>query len=313
MLRYACKRILSAVPVLLLISIVVFFSVRLVPGDFATIVLGNLYTDEAAAALRQQYGLDQPLPQQYLIWLGNLFQGDFGYSYISRQPVAELLLKALPVTLELTALSLLFAIFIGIPLGYVGGYHRNRLPDSCVSVLGLIGISVPNFWLGSMMILTLSLTLHLFPSGGFVPLSSGLAANLRSMFMPAVALGGAVSAVVMRSSRSAMIEVVDQEYIKMARAKGVYGLRLILGHVVRNTMINIVTILGLQTGSLLGGSVVIEKIFSLAGVGSLALRAISNRDYLLMQGTVLFITTMFVLINLIVDLSYSLLNPQIKY
>lgn len=313
MARYIVKRLLSIIPVLLGISIVVFFSAHLIPGDFATIILGTQYTDEAAAVLRAQYGLDQPMLQQYVIWLGNILTGDFGYSYISKQAVGALLLSRLPVTIELTVLSLLMAVLVGIPMGYWAACRRNRLPDSVVSVVGMAGISIPNFWLGSMLILLLSLQLRLFPSGGFVPLSQGLGANLRSMIMPALALGSAVSAVVMRSSRSAMIEVIDQEYIKMAKAKGASGSRLIFGHAVKNTMVNVLTILGLQTGSLLGGSVVIEKIFSLPGIGSLALQAINNRDYLLLQGTVLFIAVMFVVINLVVDLLYCVVNPQIRY
>lgn len=313
MARYIIKRLLSIIPVLIGISLVVFFSVRLIPGDFATIALGTQYTEEAAEALRVQYGLNRPLFEQYFIWLSQLLTGNMGYSYASGAAVAELLGNALPITLELTFLSLLVAIFVGIPMGYWAGCKRNKLPDSIVTVIGLLGISIPGFWLGTMMILLLSLKMGLFASGGFVPLSQGLGANLKSMVMPVLALGSAVSAVVMRSSRSAMIEVIDQEYIKMVRAKGASGPRLIFKHAVRNTLVNVLTILGLQTGSLLGGSVVIEKIFSLPGIGSLALKAINSRDYLLLQGTVLFVALMFVLINLIVDLLYCVVNPQIKY
>lgn len=313
MARYIAKRLLSIIPVLFGISLVVFFSVRLIPGDFATIALGTQYTEEAAQVLRAQYGLDRSLAEQYFIWLVQLLQGNMGYSYTSGSAVSALLAAALPVTLELTFLSLLMAVFVGIPMGYWAGCKRNKLPDSIVTITGLLGISIPGFWLGTMMILLLSLKLGWFSSGGFIPLSEGLLLNLRSMVMPVLALGSAVSAVVMRSSRSAMIEVIDQEYIKMVRAKGASGSRVIFKHAVRNTLVNVLTILGLQTGSLLGGSVVIEKIFSLPGIGSLALRAINSRDYLLLQGTVLFVALMFVLINLIVDLLYCVVNPQIKY
>lgn len=313
MARYIVKRLLSIIPVLFGISLVVFFSVRLIPGDFATIALGTQYTEEAARVLRAQYGLDRSLVEQYFIWLVQLLQGNMGYSYTSGSAVSALLGAALPVTLELTFLSLLMAVFIGIPMGYWAGCKRNKLPDSLVTITGLLGISIPGFWLGTMMILLLSLKLGWFSSGGFIPLSEGLLLNLKSMVMPVLALGSAVSAVVMRSSRSAMIEVIDQEYIKMVRAKGASGKRVIFKHAVRNTLVNVLTILGLQTGSLLGGSVVIEKIFSLPGIGSLALKAITSRDYLLLQGTVLFVALMFVLINLIVDLLYCVVNPQIKY
>lgn len=313
MIRYIIKRILGILPVLLGISIVVFFAVRLIPGDYATITLGTQYTEEAAALLREKYGLDQPLVYQYFLWLKGILTGDFGFSYISNQPVLSLLVSRLPVTLELTVLSLLMAVLIGVPMGYWAACKRNKLPDSLVTVTGLLGISIPNFWLGTMMILLFSLKWKWFPSGGFTPLSEGLAANLRSMFLPAVALGMAVSAVVMRSSRSAMIEVTDQEYMKMAKAKGLSGISLVTRHGVKNTLVNVLTILGLQAGSLLGGSVVIEQIFSLPGIGSLALQSINNRDYLVLQGTVLFIAVMFVLINLIVDLLYCIVNPQIRY
>ncbi len=313
MIRYIIKRILGILPVLLGISIVVFFAVRLIPGDYATITLGTQYTEEAAALLREKYGLDQPLVYQYLLWLKGILTGDFGFSYISNQPVLSLLISRLPVTLELTVLSLLMAVLVGVPMGYWAACKRNKLPDSLVTVTGLLGISIPNFWLGTMMILLFSLKWKWFPSGGFTPLSDGLGANLRSMVLPAVALGMAVSAVVMRSSRSAMIEVTDQEYMKMAKAKGLSGIPLITRHGVKNTLVNVLTILGLQAGSLLGGSVVIEQIFSLPGIGSLALQSINNRDYLVLQGTVLFIAVMFVLINLIVDLLYCIVNPQIRY
>lgn len=313
MIRYIIKRILGILPVLLGISIVVFFAVRLIPGDYATITLGTQYTEEAAALLREKYGLDQPLVYQYFVWLKGILTGDFGFSYISNQPVLSLLVSRLPVTLELTVLSLLMAVLAGVPMGYWAACKRNKLPDSLVTVTGLLGISIPNFWLGTMMILLFSLKWKWFPSGGFTPLSDGLGPNLRSMFLPAVALGMAVSAVVMRSSRSAMIEVTDQEYMKMAKAKGLSGIALITRHGVKNTLVNVLTILGLQAGSLLGGSVVIEQIFSLPGIGSLALQSINNRDYLVLQGTVLFIAVMFVLINLIVDLLYCIVNPQIRY
>lgn len=313
MIRYIGKRIASIIPVLIGISIVVFFSIRLIPGDYATVTLGIRYTEEAAELLRAKYGLNQPLIIQYFVWLRGILTGDFGFSYISNESVITLLLQRLPVTLELTVLSLLMAICFGIPLGYWAACKRNKAPDSVATIGGLLGISIPNFWLGTMLILFFSLHLGWLPSGGFVPLSDGLAANLKSMALPAISLGFAVSAVVMRSSRSAMIEVIDQEYMKMAKAKGLSGIRLVMKHGVKNTMVNVLTILGLQTGSLLGGSVVIERIFSLPGIGSLALQAINDRDYLVLQGAVLFIAVMFVTINLIVDILYSVVNPQIRY
>lgn len=313
MISYIIRRLLIAVPVLFGISLISFFLVRLVPGDTVTALLGMNYTEEQAALLREKYGLDRPLILQYVIWLFNVLQGDFGYSSFANKPVLAAIIERLPVTLELTVCSVLFALFIAIPLGTIASIRRNGIADYSVSFLGMLGISVPNFWLGTMMILLFSLHLGWLPSGDFVPLTESVWGNVKSMLMPAVALGMAVSAVVMRMTRSSMLEVVGQEYIKMAKAKGVSNTRLIIRHALKNALIPVVTVIGIQTGYLLGGSVVIEQIFSLPGIGRLALQAITNRDYALLQGTILFIASSFVLINLLVDILYAFLNPRIRY
>jgi peptide/nickel transport system permease protein len=260
-----------------------------------------------------KYGLDKPLYEQYLIWMSALLQGDLGQSSFSGDPVLTSILERLPVTLELTLISVLFAVCIGIPFGIWASYRRNRWPDYTATFIGLLGISVPGFWLGTLFILFFSLKLGWFPSGGFVPFWEDPVQNLKYMAMPGVALGAAVSAVVMRMTRSTMLEVLSQEYMKMARAKGVPGRLLVVRHALKNAMIPIITVIGIQIGYLIGGSVVIEQMFSLPGIGRLALQSITNRDYALMQGTILFVAFSFVMINFIVDILYAFLNPRIRY
>jgi peptide/nickel transport system permease protein len=311
--KFILKRLLISIPVLFGISVIAFFIVRLVPGDTVTAMLGSNYNEAQAEILRAKYGLDQPIFFQYVLWISNILQGDFGYSYFSNQPVLSIILERLPVTIELTLLSVICALVIALPLGTIAAIKRNGPFDYGSTIIGMFGISIPNFWLGTMMILFFSLFLSLFPSGGYVPLSESFVGNIQSLTLPVIALGTAVGAVVMRMARSSMLEVVGQEYMKMARAKGVPKTRLIFKHALKNALIPIVTIVGIQTGYLLGGSVVIEQIFSLPGVGRLALQAITNRDYALLQGTILFIASTFVMINLLVDIIYGFLNPKIRY
>ena len=313
MWKYVVKRILIAIPVLIGISIIAFFIIRLVPGDTVTAMLGVNYNPEQAAELRAQYGLDKPLVVQYYKWIKNVLTGNFGQSFFTNEPVLNTIMERLPVTLELMGMSLIYCIFIAIPLGTIAAVKRNTFMDYGASFLGLLGVSVPNFWLGTIMILFFSLNMGWFPSGGFVSLTESIAGNLRHMFMPSIALGAAVGAVIMRMTRSSMLEVLGQEYIEMARAKGVTDKMLIIGHALKNALIPVVTVLGIQMGYLLGGSVVIEKIFALPGVGQLALQSITNRDYSLMQGTILFIASGFVIINLLVDIIYAFIDPKIRY
>ncbi|MDC3415823.1 ABC transporter permease [Aquibacillus salsiterrae] len=311
--RYILKRLLIAIPVLIGISFISFFLVRLVPGDTVTALLGSNYNEEQALILREKLGLDQPLIVQYGLWMANVLQGDLGYSSFTNQPVATALMERLPITIELTVISVVFALIIAIPLGTYAAVKRNSPMDYGASFFGMFGISVPNFWLGTIMILVFSLHWGILPSGGFVGLAEDLGGNIRSMAMPGIALGTAVGAVVMRMTRSSMLEVVGEEYMKMAKAKGVSQSRWIWKHGLKNALIPVITVVGIQTGYLLGGSVVIEQIFSLPGVGRLALQAIANRDYSLLQGAILLIATTFVIINLIVDILYAYLNPKIRY
>lgn len=313
MTTYVLKRLLAAIPVLLGVSVIAFALVRLVPGDPVTVLLGPGYNEQQAAVLRERYALDRPLPVQYVTWLGRAVRGDLGESFFTGQPVLRAMLERLPVTLELTAIGILFAVLVGVPLGIASAVRPGRWPDHVARVLGLIGISVPGFWLGTILILLLSLKLGWLPSGRFVPLWEDPIENLRRMLMPGLALGLAVAAVTMRTARSAMLEVLRLDYVRTARAKGLSERIVLLRHALRNALVPVVTVIGLQAGYLLGGSVVIEQVFSLPGLGRLALQAISGRDYALLQGTVLFVAVVFVLVNLLVDLLYARLDPRIGY
>jgi peptide/nickel transport system permease protein len=310
---YIAKRLLATVPVLIGISILTFALVHAVPGDPVTAMLGMHYEESQAAELRARYGLDRPLPVQYLTWLGRVVRGDLGRSVMSGQTVRGAIAERLPVTLQLAVGSLLLAILVALPLGILAAARRQRLTDGLASTLGLLGISVPGFWLATLLILGVSLKLGWLPSSGYVPASEGLWTNIRHMILPTLALSGAVAAVILRITRSAMLDVINRDYIETARAKGASRARVLWVHALKNALIPIVTICGIQLGYLLGGSVVIEKIFTLPGIGLLALQAIDNRDYPLLQGVILFVAVVFVFINLAVDLVYAALNPRLRY
>ncbi len=313
MKKYILKRILLMFVLLFGVSLIAFFIVRLIPGDTVTIMLGARYNEEQAAILRMQYGLDKSILTQYLIWIKNVLSGDLGYSFFTKQPVIKTILSRLPVTIELASLSLLFATIVGIPAGVISAVRKNGLVDQIITSISMLGISIPNFWLGTLIILLFSLTFKVLPSSGYVKPSVDLLMNIKYMIMPSIALSFAVSAVVMRMSRSAMLEVINKDYIELAKMKGVTSRKLIFVHALKNAMIPIITVIGIQAGYLLGGSVVVEQVFSLPGIGRLVLESINNRDYILLQGIILFISAMFVIINLIVDILYALVNPKITY
>lgn len=313
MIKYTFHRLLIALPVLLGISIISFFIVRLVPGDTVTAMLGAHYSEAQAETLRETYGLDRPLVTQYALWITNVLRGDFGRSAFTGQPVLAAIIERLPVTVQLVSFSLIFALVLALPMGILAAVRRGGPVDFTATTIGLLGISVPGFWLGTLLILGLSLGLGWFPSGGYIMWSVDPWENIRHMVLPGLALGGAVAAVIMRMTRSAMLDVLDEDYIRLARAKGLPRRIWIMKHALRNALIPVVTITGIQAGYLLGGSVVIEQIFSLPGIGMLSLQAINNRDYALLQGAVLFVGFCFVLINLLVDLLYAWLDPRIQY
>ncbi len=313
MTRYLIIRVLSVIPTLLGVSILVFAVTYLIPGDPALIMAGSEATPEVVAGLRRQWGLDQPVYIRYLAWLGNILQGNLGDSYFSRQTVLQLVGNALPVTLELAILSLLVAVLIAIPTGIVSAVKAGSWFDVGAAALGFVGLSIPGFWLGIMLIYVFAVYLQQLPAGGFTPLSEGLLPNLQSMILPSIALGTFASTQLMRYLRASLLDVLHADYIRTARAKGVREWAVLVRHAVRNALIPFMTVLGVQMGYLLGGTVITEQVFALPGIGRLVLNAVLNRDYQVATGIILLIAAAFVLINLVVDLLYAVLDPRVRY
>jgi peptide/nickel transport system permease protein len=311
-IEFIVRRAFVSVITLLLISLIVFTGVRMIPGDPARVLAG---TDADAAGLdeiREKYGLNDPVVIQYLRWVGLGLTGDFGESIRTRQSVAKMVVSKLPITIELAVLSVLVALAIAIPAGIVAAVRRNTAWDLLASGVSLAGVSIPNFWLGIMLILLVSVRLGWLPASGYVSPVEDLLGNLLRMLMPALVLGTGLAAVLMRQTRNSMIEVLSADYVRTARAKGLAQPVVVLRHALRNGLIPVVTILGLQMGALMGGAVVTEQIFVIPGFGRLIVEAVFTRDYPVVQGVVLITASSYVLINLLVDVSYSLLNPRIR-
>jgi peptide/nickel transport system permease protein len=297
---------------LLGMSVLVFLIIRLVPGDPVLAVLGLNATPELVANLREDLGLNDPIYVQYVNWLGGVLQGDFGLDYRSNEPIGSMLLDRLPVTLELTGLALLLSIVFAIPLGVIAAVRRGRVADKATQSVSLVGISIPEFWLGIMLILVFSLGLGLLPSSGFVPFRDDPVENIRHMILPSFTLAVGLAAVLIRITRTAMLDVLHEDYIRFTRAKGVGERTVIFKHALRNASIPIVTVVGLQCGYLLGGAIVIEQVFALPGVGRLVLDSVLQRNYPVVQASVLMVGLMFVLTNLAADLLYAVLNPKLR-
>lgn len=298
---------------LLIVSIVIFAVLMVIPGDPAQIILGIHATPESLQNLRQQLGLNQPMVIQYLHSMKGLFTGDLGRSITYDVSVTHLILHRLQVTIPLTILSILFAILFSIPSGIYASLHRNRLGDYGVMVLSQIGLAVPAFWAGILLILFFAVTLHWLPAGGFQPWQVHPVGSFKSLFLPALSLGLVRAAVLTRMTRSSMLEVLGEDFIRTARSKGLPKRRVVYKHALRNAIIPIITLIGLQTGDLLAGAIIIENVFHLPGVGRLVFEAIGQRDLPVIQGVVLLIAGMIVLINFLVDLAYHYLDPRIRY
>lgn len=312
MFEFLVRRVFISIVTLFVISIVVFTGVRMIPGDPAR-VMGGTDADEAGLdEIREKYGLKDPVPVQYLRWVRLALVGDLGESIRTRQSVAWTVATKLPITIQLACFAILIAVAIAIPAGVLAAVRRNTVWDLLASGVSLCGVSVPNFWLGIMLILLLSVRLGWLPASGFVPFWEDPLGNLQRMIMPAFVLGTALAAVLMRQTRNSMIEVLSADYIRTARAKGLAGRAVVFRHAIRNGLIPVVTVLGLQMGALMGGAVVTEQIFVVPGFGRLVVEAVFTRDYPLVQGVVLITASSYVLINLLVDVSYSVLNPRIR-
>jgi peptide/nickel transport system permease protein len=309
---YAARRLLLAVPLLFGMSLLVFGLMRLVPGDPAVVVLGYKATPEGVRALREAFHLDEPIVQQYLRWLGGAARGDFGLDFRQNEPIGRMILDRLPVTIELTALATLCAALLGIPLGLLGGGRRGGVADRASLAVGLVGVSIPDFWLGIMLILGVSLGLGVLPSGGFVPLTESPVENLVHLALPALTLAISRAAVLGRLTRAAVLDIVHRSFVQYARAKGLGERAILFRHVLPNAAIPIVTVLGLQIGYMLGGAIVVEMIFTLPGVGRMTLDAVLERNYPVVQSTVLVIGAMFMLVNLATDILYGLIDPRVR-
>ncbi len=315
MFRYLINRLISLIPTLLGVSILVFLFIRLVPGTVVEVMLGNETgaSAEMVRGMRAFFGLDQPIHIQYINWIGNVMRGDLGTSWNTGKPVLDLIVARLPVTAQLTIGAMLVALAIGIPFGVISALRENTAIDHFVRLLSLFSLSVPIFWQAAMIILILSLWLKWTPPIGYVDPLTDPMTNLGLMILPSIVLGTFTAATIMRMTRSCVLDVLRQDYVRTAHAKGLPSAVVVWVHALKNAMIPVITVAGLQCGYLLGGAVVTEEVFTLPGIGRLVLWSIYKRDYPVVQGTVLFIAVLFALTNLIVDLIYGYLDPRIHY
>lgn len=310
---YLVNRLVQFILILFFLSVIVFTIVRLIPGDPAAVMLGTEATPQVLAQIRQEMGLDQPIPVQYMKWVRNVLAGNFGTSWVSKKPALELILGALPVTLQLVGAAFLVALIIAFPAGIFSAIWPRSWIDQGSTTFALLGISVPSFWLGIMLILLFALELRWLPPSGYLPFTADPLGALGASVLPAATLGVALAAPLTRFLRSGMLDVLGLDYVRTARAKGLTEQKVVGHHALKNALLSVVTVLGLQLGTLLGGSIVIEQVFGWPGIGRLSLAAIQQRDYGVVQGIVLFVATGFVLINFTVDLLYLYLDPRIRY
>jgi peptide/nickel transport system permease protein len=320
---YLLKRLLQIVPTVVMITLVVFVMMQSIPGDPVVALLGDAYTEEDAVRVRAEYGLDKPVLVQYAIWLGKLARGDWGVSIMTGRPVFQDVLVRLPVTLELIALSMAVALAIAIPAAIIGALRQNTWADYTATTVAMVGVSIPEFFIGVLLLLAFSIGMSgALPSSGWVYLpgtcptivcAAGLLGNAQHVLMPAIALGIGRAALLTRLLRASMLEVIRTEYVTTARAKGLSERPVVLKHALKNALIPTVTVMGLQVGFLIGGAIVVETLFAMPGLGTFGIDAIIARDYQQVQGFALLTAIAFVVINLIVDLTYTVLDPRIRY
>lgn len=308
---YLARRVGASILTLFIAVVVVFLGVRALPGGPAVAMSSETSSPQVLAEIRKEYGLDKPLPVQFGIWLWRALQGNFGISPRTGLPVSQLVSGRIPITLELAVLAILIALAIGLPLGVLSAVRRGSWLDYLSGTTALLGLSVPHFWIGILLILGLSVHLHVLPASGFVPLTDPIG-NLSHMIMPAFVLGIGIAAIVMRQMRSAMLESLGADYVRTARAKGMSEWRVIGVHAMRNSLTTVLTVVGLQLGTLISGVVITEEIFVIPGMGRLTLDSVFNRDYPTLQAVVIVIAAAYVIVNLLTDLTYSLLNPRIR-
>jgi peptide/nickel transport system permease protein len=309
---FLLRRTGAALIVVFLASIVVFAGLQALPGNPALVLAGEDRSPQALAEIVKKFGLDDPLPVQYANWLGHAVQGDFGVSHRSGLSVGQTIVERIPITLELAFLGILVGLVIGVPAGVISAVKRGSMSDHASGMLALVGLSIPHFWLGLLLILLLAVKLQVLPASGYVPFVDDPIENLRRMVMPALVLGTGVSAVVMRQMRSSMLDSLGADYVRTARAKGLSDRQVIVGHAMRNSLLTVVTVVGLELGALISGAVITEQIFVIPGFGRLTIEAVQQRDYALIQGVVFVAAVGYVVVNLLVDVTYSYLNPRIR-
>nr|WP_254925629.1 MULTISPECIES: ABC transporter permease [unclassified Rhodococcus (in: high G+C Gram-positive bacteria)] len=312
MLIFMVKRILAAIPVLFIVTILSFSMIHLIPGDAAVVAAGDAATAEQIAATRSQLGLDENIVVQYFGWIGNLLTGDLGTSLLSSHRNIDAILEALPVTLSLAFVALSWSLVVGVLAGVFAGLRRGTWIDRTLTGLTTLGISMPSFWLGLLFVTFFSLQLRLFPATGYSPLSDGFIAWFAHLALPAFALGTVTAAEIARQARAGVIDVLERDYIRTATAKGLPRWKVVVKHTAKNAAIPVVTVFGLQAAALVGGAVIIEQVFGMPGLGSVALKAILERDFPVIQAFVVVITLFVLLINLAVDISYAYFNPKVR-
>lgn len=313
MLAYLLGRLFALLPVLLVVAAVVFLLIHVTPGDPARVLLGQDATGAQVAALRHELGLDRPLPVQFVLWLGRAVRGDLGLSFFLHAPVTTDILAHTGPTVILSLLGLSVALLIGIPIGVVSAVFRNSWVDQTSLALAMLGAAVPSFWLGLSLIVLFAVTLGWFPSSGYRPPAVGLGLSLYYLVLPALALGLPNSSLIIRFTRSSLLDVINNDYIRTARAKGLGQPSVIFRHAFRNALVPILTVVGLTFAALMGGAVVTETVFSLPGIGQLVVSSVLRRDYPVIQGVVLMVATVYVLVNLLVDVLYFVVDPRVRY
>jgi peptide/nickel transport system permease protein len=312
MLTFLARRIAQMVPTLVFVSLLIFSLQHLLPGDPALVMAGEERDPAVIAQVRKQYRLDRPIPVQYVYWAKGVLSGDLGESLRIKMPVRDLIVQKLPVTLQLASMAIVIAFLIGIPAGIVSAVKQGTAWDYGANLFALWGISTPNFWLGIMLIFLFSIKLGWLPASGYVPLTEDWRASLAATIMPAFVLGNAIAAILMRHTRSAMLQVLHSDYIRTARAKGISERQVILRHALRNALTPVITLGALELGTLLSGAVLTEQVFSIPGFGKLIVDAVFNRDYAVVQGVVLVTATVYITLNLIADIAYMLVNPRLR-
>lgn len=313
MFAFFIRRLVTLVPTLVFVSMLIFGLQQLLPGDPAQILAGEDQNPELIAQLRAEMHLDEPLPVQYGYWIGGVLQGDLGVSARTGEPVLDLILQKLPVTIQLALMSMLIALLISIPAGIVSAVKRGSVLDTGATVFGLAGLSMPNFWLGILMILLFSVELGWLPASGYVSPLEDVGENLAAMVMPAFVLGTGIAAVLMRHTRSSMLQVLARDYVRTARAKGLRERTVVVKHALRNALTPVITLAALELGTLLSGAVLTEQVFTIPGFGKLIIDAVFNRDYAVVQGVVLVTATAYILLNLLADMAYFVFNPRLKH